>query len=386
MRFRRHRLFVLATTATAVAATGAALGAFTPAESAVPTITVTPWLTGLNAPRGVAFDGNGHFYVAESGTAGSGDHGLTRTGRVKRFTVGSTTPRWTRAFTSLYAHEAPPPAPADVLGPEGMSAVVSRCSGARVHRPACQPRLIMSESNKGTHTTDRQVGRLYRLDPGTGRRTLLGNVGDQQWRWTKNHPNVAEPQPDANPYAVLVTRYPHRVRTFVVDAGANTLSEIMRGGRTRVIALLPNDTPKHDSAPTCVARGPDGMLYVGTLDLIVNDFGNNPGHSNVWRINPNASYPTKPRKWATGLTTITACTFDRAGNFWAAEMFAPNPSGPPGDLVRIPFKHPRRAVHLGLGQVPLPGGIAQGPGGVLYVSTNSAAPGPAGAVVRVRVR
>src|SRR5689334_25206037 len=86
MRFRCHRLSVLAT-ATAVAATGAALGAFTPAESAVPTITVTPWLTGLNAPRGVAFDGNGHFYVAESGTAGSGDHGLTRTGRVKRFTV-----------------------------------------------------------------------------------------------------------------------------------------------------------------------------------------------------------------------------------------------------------------------------------------------------------
>ena len=41
MRFRRHRLFVLATTATAVAATGAALGAFTPAESAVQTITVS---------------------------------------------------------------------------------------------------------------------------------------------------------------------------------------------------------------------------------------------------------------------------------------------------------------------------------------------------------
>ena len=384
MSSRRHKLSVLAT-ATAVAATGAALGAFTPAESAVPTITVTPWLSGLNAPRGVAFDGNGHFYVAESGTAGSGDHGLTHTGRVKRFTVGSTTPTWRRTFSSLYMHEAPPPAPADVLGPEGMSAVVKHCSGARVHRRACQPRLIMSESNKGTHTTNKQIGRLYRLDPGTGRRTLLSNVGDQQWRWTKNHPKVAGPEPDSNPYAVLVSRFPHRVRTFVVDAGANTVVEVMRNGRTRVIALLP-DNLKHDTTPTCVARGPDRMLYVGTLDLIVNGFGNNPGHSSVWRINPNADYPTRPRKWATGLTTITACTFDRAGNFWAAEMFAPNPSGPPGDLVRIPFAHPKRVTHSGLGQVPLPGGIAQGPGGVLYVSTNSAAPGPAGAVVRVRVR
>lgn len=384
MSSRRHKLSVLAT-ATAVAATGAALGAFTPAESAVPTITVTPWLSGLNAPRGVAFDGNGHFYVAESGTAGSGDHGLTHTGRVKRFTVGSTTPTWRRSFSSLYMHEAPPPAPADVLGPEGMSAVVKHCSGARVHRRACQPRLIMSESNKGTHTTNKQIGRLYRLDPGTGRRTVLSNVGDQQWRWTKNHPKVAGPEPDSNPYAVLVSRFPHRVRTFVVDAGANTVVEVMRNGRTRVIALLP-DNLKHDTTPTCVARGPDRMLYVGTLDLIVNGFGNNPGHSSVWRINPNADYPTRPRKWATGLTTITACTFDRAGNFWAAEMFAPNPSGPPGDLVRIPFAHPKRVTHSGLGQVPLPGGIVQGPGGTLYVSTNSAAPGPAGAVVRVRVR
>ena len=384
MSSRRHKLSVLAT-ATAVAATGAALGAFTPAESAVPTITVTPWLSGLNAPRGVAFDGNGHFYVAESGTAGSGDHGLTHTGRVKRFTVGSTTPTWRRTFSSLYMHEAPPPAPADVLGPEGMSAIVTHCSGARVHRRACQPRLIMSESNKGTHTTNKQIGRLYRLEPGTGRRTVLSNVGDQQWRWTKNHPKVAGPEPDSNPYAVLVSRFPNRVRTFVVDAGANTVVEVMRNGRTRVIALLP-DNLKHDTTPTCVARGPDRMLYVGTLDLIVNGFGNNPGHSSVWRINPNADYPTRPRKWATGLTTITACTFDRAGNFWAAEMFAPNPSGPPGDLVRIPFAHPKRVTHSGLGQVPLPGGIVQGPGGTLYVSTNSAAPGPAGAIVRVRVR
>ena len=109
MKLRRHKLYALVAV-TAVAATGAALGALTPAASAVPTITVTPWLTGLNAPRGVAFDGNGHFYVAESGTAGSGDHGLTHTGRVKRFTVGSTTPKWTRTFTSLYVtrHRRPP--------------------------------------------------------------------------------------------------------------------------------------------------------------------------------------------------------------------------------------------------------------------------------------
>ena len=241
----------------------------------------------------------------------------------------------------------------------------------------------MSESNKGTHTTDRQVGRLYRLDPRTGRRTLLSDVGDQQWRWTKRHPKVAGPKPDSNPYAVLVSRFPHRLRTFVADAGANTVVEVMPGGRTRVLALIP-DTYKQDSTPTCVARGPDGMLYVGTLNLLANGFGNNPGHSNVWRVDPDASFPTRPTKWASGLTTVTACAFDRAGNFWAAEMFAPNPPGPPGDLVKIPVAHRKRFARVGQGQVTLPGGIAQGPGGALYVSTNSAAPGPAGGVVRVR--
>ena len=286
-------------------------------------------------------------------------------------------------FSSRYVHEAPPPAPADVLGPEGMSAVV-HTAPVRASTPGLPARLIMSESNKGTHTTERQIGRLYRLDPGTGAYAAQQR-GRPAVALDQEPPERGRAQPDSNPYAVLVSRFPHRVRTFVVDAGANTLVEVMPRGRTRVVALLPNDTPKHDSAPTCVARGPDGMLYVGTLDLIVNDFGNSPGHSNVWRINPNASHPTKPRKWATGLTTITACTFDRAGNFWAAEMFAPNPAGPPGDLVRIPFRHPRQVSHLGLGQVPLPAASRRGQVGCsTSASTRPPRPGRRRGPVRAR--
>ena len=59
-----------------------------------PTVTITPWLSSLNAPRGVAFDGAGNFYVAESGVAGSGAAGFTHTGRVSRYSLGSTTPAW----------------------------------------------------------------------------------------------------------------------------------------------------------------------------------------------------------------------------------------------------------------------------------------------------
>jgi glucose/arabinose dehydrogenase len=106
----------------------------------------------------------------------------------------------------------------------------------------------------------------------------------------------------------------------------------------------------------------------------------------VWRVNPNASFPTKPTVWASGLTTITSCTFDRRGNFWATEMFAGGLNAtPPGDIVRIRFHHPTRQDHIGAGRLAVPGGIAQGPDGAMYVTVGSAAPGANGAVMRVAV-
>jgi hypothetical protein len=75
---------------------------------------------------------------------------------------------------------------------------------------------------------------------------------------------------------------------------------------------------------------------------------------------------------------------DADGNFWAAEMFQPNPASPPGDIVRIPFDDPTQLDRMGGGDLPLPGGIAQGPDDAMYVSTNSSnTAANAGAVVRV---
>jgi glucose/arabinose dehydrogenase len=239
---------------------------------------------------------------------------------------------------------------------------------------------IAAESGGAIHAP--QAGHLYRLDRRNGAAKDVADVGDQMIQFTKDHPNADEPKPDSNPFGVLVIRDRGRVRTFVADAGANTLVEVLRGGRARVVALFPNGALR-DAVPTCVAQGPDGALYVSQLLLAENfTFG---GHqSNVYRVDPNASFPTPPTVWATGLTTVTGCTFDDHGNFWAAEMFGPNGAPPFGDLVRIPFRHPNRLQRLGGGgAIPLPGMIAQGPDGALYVTTNSSAPGRAGQVVRV---
>jgi hypothetical protein len=378
----------------ALAATLAALGtlvgtiiAAAPTGAASSTTTV---IGGLNAPRGVTFDGQGNLYVSEAGLAGPGGFGLTHSGRVSKYPTGSSTAAWRTGFESVYVTEEPGEPP-EVLGPSGVSAFGHGCmKNSPGQRMGCQLLMIMGLSHDGIAavsggTVDaQQMGHLYRLDGATGRAGDNADVGDQQYAWTGEHKDLFSDFPDSNPYGVLVTRGAGGIRTFVADAGANTISEVMRDGTTRVIAYIPNENhpPFRDATPTCIAQGPDGMLYVATLHL-VDLFVNGPGGADVWRVNPNANYPTPPTLWAAGLTTATACTFDRAGNFWATEMFQPA-SGAPGDVVRIPFAHPDQLTHIGAGMLPLPGGIAQGPDGAMYVSVNSASPAPgSGAIVRV---
>jgi hypothetical protein len=410
MRRSSRRLAAVGTGLVCVA--GLTLAAPTTAGAGTSITTVIP---GLNAPRGIVFDGNGNMYVAQSGTAGSGPAGLTHTGSVSKYRWGSTTAVWSTSFESLFVTEDPTQPP-DVLGPEGLSVLDRSCLH---HEPVnCALSLITSESHDGAaaatggavQTT--QAGHLFRINRGTGVASDRSDVGDQDYKFTGDHVSLfPDDFPDANPYGVLVTtrgrhehdhgdhhgdrHYSHhgdrhhgddhgRIRTFVADAGANTIDEIMPGGTIRVIAYIPNETtpPLRDATPTCIAQGRDGYLYVGTLDLVAGE-----GRANVYKVDPEANFPTKPKLWATGLTSITSCTFDRHGDFWATEMFADaGATAPPGDVVRIDEDNPHDIDHFGLGQLPLPGGITQGPDGAMYVTVNSANPAPgSGAVVRLEV-
>ncbi len=306
---------------------------------------------------------------------------------------GSTTAAWQTGFESFYVSEAPG-APPDVLGPSGISAVGNGCmKNSPGQRMGCQVLMIMGESHDGISAdtggaiNTQQMGHLFRLNGASGAASSRSDFGDQMYAWTGARKDLFPSDfPDSNPYGVLVTKSAGGgTRTFVADAGANTISEIMPDGTARVIAYIPNETapPFRDATPTCIAQGPDGMLYVATLHFLQLIALGQVGGADVWRVNPNANYPTAPTLWATGLTTATACTFDRSGNFWATEMFQPT-SGAPGDLVRIPFAHPNQLTHIGAGMLPLPGGIAQGPDGAMYVSVNSSSPVPgSGAIVRV---
>jgi hypothetical protein len=40
------------------------------------------------------------------------------------------------------------------------------------------------------------------------------------------------------------------------------------------------------STPTCAAQGPDGALYIGTLDLARNFVDAKQGWSHIYRVDP----------------------------------------------------------------------------------------------------
>jgi hypothetical protein len=393
---RTWKLSVAVAIASLVAVGGGVAAAADPAPSA----TITPVVTGLDNPRGLALDGQGSLYVAEAGqwqgtmgVNGPTGEGATSTGRVTKWSHALSTPTkaWSNTFASLYDSEHGP----EVLGPGGVAATGNGCwKQAHGRRNGCQAYVILNESNAGikaaTGMDVPQIGHLYRFDAaGTAR--SVSDVGDQQYAWTDANKAVFPSDfPDSNPYGVLVTS---DRRVFVADAGANTISEVLRDGTTRVIAYIPNETapPFRDSTPTCIAQGPDGALYVGTLDFISNLVVNGPGQSHVYRVDPNTTediFAAGSHVWADGLTTVTSCTFDRQGNFVATEMFQPA-AGPPGDIVRIPWTGPTShgaIERLGGGQLPLPGGIAAARDGSLFVSINSTSGDVgSGAVVRVKI-
>lgn len=299
----------------------------------------------------------------------------------------------------------------EVVGPDGIS--VQGEGGIYV---------IMAESSLGIQADNPgldpaladQFGQLLKVTP-SGKFKAVADVGTVNYLWTGAHANESwapfdpphVPQfPDSNPYAVLALPG----RQYVVDAGANTLNEVRPNGSVRIIAYFPNPkfpavpngplvNPISDAVPTCVAQGPDGWLYVGTLPFGATfaRFGNTdhpdwaslPPQAKVYRVNPQSTkfFLDEQDVWADGLNPMTACGFG-PGGLYLTEYITEESHFASGDVVRIEVKSDGKAgtrTKLGVGLLHEPNGLALGPDRAVYVSNHSTSPG-VGAVVGEVVR
>jgi sugar lactone lactonase YvrE len=156
----------------------------------------------------------------------------------------------------------------------------------------------------------------------------------------------------------------------VADAGANDLLWVDGNGDISVLAVFPvrfvpnpfgGPMVPMQPVPTSVAVGPDGAFYVGQL----TGFPFPMGGANIFRIVPGQ----QPTVYASGFTNILDIAFGPDGSLYVAEIshFGLLSGNPAGGVLRVPPGG--GTAQLLTTSVMLPGGIAVGPNGSLYVST-----------------
>jgi hypothetical protein len=335
-------------------------------------------MTGLVAPRGLAFAPDGALYVTEVGrgggvgapSLGSGPRTayLGYNGAVSRLASGVQS----RVLTGL-------PSLANAAGGEasGLQDIVFDPSGQAYGvfglGSTSAARDALGAFGAGTLGTVARLG----LD-GSGTVTPIADIAKHE---STANPDGAEVF--SNPYS-LARRADG---SFVVsDAGGNAFVQATAAGGVTTLGVLPAQAnplpfgpPLYQSVPTGVAIGAGGAAFVGTL----TGFPFPPGAAKVFEY---ASGTTGVA--FAGFTTIIDLDFDAAGNLYVLQISSNGlaaPGGPgPGLLVKVDGQTGQRTTIASDGLLA-PGGLAiqEGPKGpVFYVSNMTTGP-DGGAVLRI---
>jgi hypothetical protein len=317
---------------------------------------------GLQNPRGLTFGPGGRLYVAQAGSGGA-----TETGKI----------------TEIRYPWRPNPAVHDVVTglisvgtQEG--GVVSVAGLSTIGNGTIYAAMELSNTATGFPS---QLGHFLKVSQG-GQIRDVSDVGDFDYAWTIAHHDLAPRDfPDSNPYGVLALSD----HLYVANAASNTLDLVHPDGTEEILAFFPNNAIA-DATPTCIAQGPDGALYIGTLAL-VDSLVSGPS-AIVYRVDPSQADPNNlgtvlslATPWATGLWPINGCAFGPDGSYYASELITSS-SFSGGDVVKIPFDTPSVHTSLTGNTLTFPAGVAVGPDGNVYVS-NGGAFVPQGQVVRL---
>jgi len=316
---------------------------------------------GLQDPRGLTFGPGGRLYVAQAGAGGA-----TATGKISEIRYPwLANPAIHDVVTGLIS--------ITVNGQAVSVAGLSAIGNGTIY-------AAMEASNSATGFPS-LLGHLLKVSQG-GQIRDVSDVGDFDFAWTNTNFDLAPHDfPDSNPYGVLALSN----QLYVANAASNTLDIVNPDGTEAILAFFPNNVIA-DATPTCIAQGPDGALYIGTLALVDSlVFGPS---AKVYRVDPSQADPSNMSTvlslatlWASGLWPINGCAFGPDGSFYASELITSQKfSG--GDVVKIPFDTPTVHTSLTGNTLTFPAGVAVGPDGNVYVS-NGTAFVPQGQVVKL---
>jgi hypothetical protein len=343
---------------------------FTAAPSgAAPKAAFTTVATGFDNPRGLAFGEDGQLFVAEAGKGGPkcvpGGPGGSKicpglTSAISVITDDGAHHRIVSGLASVSDQGGFAATGVDGLSRTEDGVLYGIMTGCPQQVDKLPPGVFPSSL---LATLKAELGQVIKVE-GNGQVDTTAGVGKFDWKWSKTHTNLVPPHqfPDCNPYAILAGEQDQ----WVIDAATNTLDHVTSDG-VEIVAFFPNP-PHADAVPTCVARGPDGALYVGEL----TGAGNGHGASVVWRVDTSEENPT-PTVWATGLSAVTGCGF-ADGKFYATEfstqgLIGARPGN--GDVVQVPA-HSTSPIVVAAG-LSFPNGFAATEESI-YVSNWSTSP------------